>query len=136
MSRYRKGARYERELIDYLWEEGFAVVRVAGSGASKKQLQDGKRPLPDLVAGRKGVVYAVACRFTKEKKAYFKRHEIEELREFSRIFGCTPIVAVRFKGNKDWVFIPASNLKETEKRRTTNGNFVVGWETLEKRFKL
>lgn len=43
MANYRKGANAERELIHAIWQAGFAVSRVAGSGSSSL-------PSPDIIA--------------------------------------------------------------------------------------
>ncbi len=47
MSKYKKGARAERELCSMLEDMGYAIVRSAGSGLMKS---------PDIVAAKNGRV--------------------------------------------------------------------------------
>ncbi|MBN1940684.1 MAG: hypothetical protein JW772_00720 [Candidatus Diapherotrites archaeon] len=55
MSRYRKGANAERELIHLLFDKGFSVVRTAGSGKTAL-------PAPDLIALKVGKHLAFECK--------------------------------------------------------------------------
>ena len=48
---YRKGARAERELINFFSGRGFAVIRAAGSGVNSLS--------PDLLAFRRGSQHAI-----------------------------------------------------------------------------
>src|SRR3990167_2246744 len=61
MAHYAKGANAERELIHLLYDRGFAVVRVAGSGKTSL-------PCPDIVALAPKVKLAFEC------KAWDKEH--------------------------------------------------------------
>ncbi|MEI7961738.1 MAG: Holliday junction resolvase Hjc [archaeon] len=58
MAHYNKGANAERELIKTLFDLGFAVLRVAGSGVSPL-------PSPDVVALKSGRVIAIECKAWK-----------------------------------------------------------------------
>jgi len=60
MAHYNKGANAERELIKILFDKGFAVLRVAGSGVSPL-------PSPDVVALRNGRIIAFECKAWKGK---------------------------------------------------------------------
>lgn len=58
MAHYNKGANAERELIKALFDRGFAVLRVAGSGVSPL-------PSPDVVALKSGRILAIECKAWK-----------------------------------------------------------------------
>ncbi len=96
----RKGATFERELIDELWKHGFAAVRVAGSGAMSY-------PLPDVVAsnGRRTVAFEVKMR--RKLPLYISGERIENLLKFAEIFGAEAFIAVRI-ARQGWKFFRAS----------------------------
>lgn len=105
--RYNKGSSAERELFHKLWDEGFAVVRAAGSGRSRM-------PSPDLIAGGRDGVFAVECKACKSINKYVDKSEIEQLLKFSEIFNCSPVIAVKFN-NKGWKYYDLKNLKSMNK---------------------
>ena len=106
MRRKAKGINAERELIHLLWEQGWAAIRVAGSGSSKY-------PSPDILTGNGIRSLAIECKSSGKSARYLPKKEIEELVSFSRSFGAEPWVGVRFD-KKEWLFLPANNLRETE----------------------
>ncbi|MFH0977883.1 MAG: Holliday junction resolvase Hjc [Candidatus Woesearchaeota archaeon] len=120
MSRKSKGINAERELLHLLWKNGWACIRVAGSGASRY-------PTPDLVAGNKNRVLAIECKSGKGPYQYLEQEEIEHLVEFSKIFGAEPWIGVRFN-NEDWSFYSPKELG------TTKTSFVVTKESKGKNF--
>ncbi len=89
---YKKGRRAERYIVEKLWDLDYAAIRVPGSGRSYR------RPHPDIVAGNGNRYLALQVKSTKEKQKYFKKEEISDLKEFCRIFGSDPVVAVKFPG--------------------------------------
>jgi holliday junction resolvase Hjr len=102
-----KGTKGERELLKELWHRGWATIRSAGSGSMRF-------PSPDLLAGRAERKLAIECKVTKEDVKYFEKEEINELIEFSRMFGAEPWLAIKFK-SEDWFFVNPTDLVEGEK---------------------
>lgn len=105
MSRKSKGIGAERELVHKFWDNGWACIRVAGSGSSKY-------PSPDLIAGNNIRKVAIEVKTTKDDSKYFPEQEIEQLKQFASIFGAEPWIAVKF--GKNWYFINPEDLKETK----------------------
>ena len=101
-----KGTVAERELIHDFWEQGWACVRVAGSGSSKY-------PSPDILAGNGERRYVMEVKTVNAYKKYFTRQEIDELNIFSQRFGAQAWVGIKFK-EAQWFFLPTSELPQTE----------------------
>ena len=78
-----------------------------------------KRPLPDVLAGNGKLYLAIEVKTTTKDKVYIDSTQIDELCEFSNIFGATPYIGVRFKYTK-WLFLEPKNTP-----RTRNGNYKV-----------
>ena len=102
-------------MVHKFWGDGWAAIRIAGSGSSKY-------PSPDLLVGNNLRKLAIECKVTKDKSKYFERDEILELKEFSRIFGAESWIAIRFASNP-WYFLTLEDLKET------NNGFSANYET-------
>jgi len=107
MSNKDKGANAERELLHMLSKEGFAVVRVAGSGMIAETSAD-------LIAGNSFKMFAIECKTCKDKKRYLDKQQISDLKEFSRKFGFPPVIAVKFN-RQGWWFIDPEKLEDTGK---------------------
>jgi Holliday junction resolvase len=105
MSRKSKGINAERELIHKFWANGWAAVRVAGSGSSKY-------PSPDIVASDSKRTVAIEAKVTKDYYKHFLAEEIDDLKEFAAKFNAEPWIAVKFKGY-DWFFINTNDLQST-----------------------
>lgn len=103
-----KGDRMERELVNLLDENGFAVMRAPASGSSTD------RELPDVLAGDGEQFYAIEAKSSSGRPIYIDEREIEALLFFSRNFGAKPRVGVRFD-REDWY------LWEPEAMYTTDG---------------
>lgn len=103
----RSGIAAERELLHMFWDEGFACIRVAGSGCMPE-------PSCDLLAGNGILKLAIECKTTKVKKKYLEKKQMEELKKFSGMFGLTTLVAIRF-ARKGWWFINPDKLEDTGK---------------------
>ena len=102
-----KGTAAENELIKLFWENKYACFRAAGSGSNQY-------PTPDIIAGNNLKKIALEIKVVNDTKKYFTKKEIEELENFSKIFGCESWVGIKFVGGQ-WFFIPTSELKITEK---------------------
>ena len=109
----KKGSAEERDLVHKLWDRHFAAMRAPASGGATK------KPLPDVIAGNGKIYLAIEVKTTTKDKVYIDSTQIDELCEFSNIFGATPYIGVRFKYTK-WLFLEPKNTP-----RTRNGNYKV-----------
>lgn len=105
MNRKSKGSTAERELIHMFWKNDWAAFRAAGSGSAR-------HACPDIIAGNSLRKMALEVKFVDSDKKYFPKEEIEELRQFSHIFGCEAWIAVKFQ-RKGWHFFSVEDLRET-----------------------
>ncbi|MBU4266522.1 MAG: hypothetical protein KKE96_04775 [Candidatus Altiarchaeota archaeon] len=88
MTRYEKGAKFERALVHDFWERDWAAMRSAGSGNTSL-------PAPDLIAAKDGKIILVECKSTGREKLHLKG-AILALHEFSRVSGGRAYIAVKF----------------------------------------
>ena len=116
INRKAKGTKGERDLVKFFNENGWACVRVAGSGSSSF-------PSPDILAGNGFRRLAIECKVTKDKKKYFSGEEIAQLQSFAANFGSEAWVGVKFP-DLQWYFIILEDLEETNK------NFVISKEKI------
>jgi Holliday junction resolvase len=114
MSRKSKGINAERELIHLFWKNGWAAIRIAGSGSMRY-------PSPDIIASNKRRRLAIECKATKSKYQYLSEEDVQQIKDFSAIFGAEPWFGVRFN-NENWMFLPTENLNKTGK------NYVISCE--------
>lgn len=88
------------------WEtKMWCAIRVAGSGSMPL-------PCPDVIAGNNLRKLAIECKTSRDLNKYIKKKQIEELRDFSKLFGAEPWLGVRFNSEK-WLFLSLDDLKET-----------------------
>lgn len=113
----RKGDRRERELVNLLDENGFAVMRAPASGAATE------RELPDVLAGNTELFYAIEAKASNGRPIYLQGEEIDALTFFANNFGAEARVAVRFD-REDWYFFDPDDLYVTD-----GGNYRVKKET-------
>lgn len=112
MSHKSKGINAERELIHLFWQTGdWAACRVAGSGSVRY-------PSADIIASNARRRLVIEVKVTKDQSKYFPQVEVDQFREFARIFGAEPWLAVKFKGF-DWFFFTLDDLQMTK------SNFVI-----------
>jgi len=112
-----KGDRRERELVNALDGAGFAVMRAPASGSATE------RELPDVLAGDGGTFYAIEAKSSAGDPIYLTGEEVEALVYFSRNFGATPRIGVRFD-REDWYFFHPDDCHTTD-----GGNYRVKKET-------
>jgi len=105
MSHKSKGINAERELIHAFWGSNWSAVRVAGSGSSKY-------PCPDVLAGNGARRIAIECKASKGSVKYLTLKEVDELQQFSKIFGAEPWIGMRFDDMK-WFFLSLDDLKKS-----------------------
>jgi holliday junction resolvase Hjr len=105
MNRKSKGINAERDLIHMFWNSGWAAVRTPASGSMRA-------PSPDVIAGNRIRVLAIECKTSKDKCKYFSPEDLQDLKDFSAIFGAEPWVGLRFN-NEKWYFISPEDLNKT-----------------------
>jgi len=103
----KRGSNAEREILHLLSKNGFSVARVAGSGMISETSCD-------LFAGNRKKKYAIEVKISSKNKRYLNKEQIKKLIEFSKDFGLTPLVAVKFL-RKGWFFIDPKKLEKTNK---------------------
>ncbi len=117
MSANRKGDRRERELVNRLDENGFAVMRAPASGSATE------RELPDVLAGDGERFYAIEAKASSGRPIYLSGEEVEALIYFAQNFGAKSRIAIRFD-REDWYFFHPGDLHVTD-----GGNYRVKKET-------
>lgn len=85
-----KGTRNERELMNYLAERDWVVIRAPASGSATS------RDLPDVLAGKRGVFVAIEAKRSSDDVIYIDEHEVVDLVRFATEFGAVPQLSVRF----------------------------------------
>lgn len=88
MTKYEKGAKFERALVRDFWKHGWSAMRSAGSGNTSL-------PSPDVVAAKDGKIILVECKSTSKEKLHLKG-AILSLHEFSKISGGRAYISVKF----------------------------------------
>lgn len=102
-----KGDKRERELVNLLDSEGWAVMRAPSSGSATE------RDLPDLLAGNRERFYAIEVKAaSRENPIYVGEEEIESLRYFADAFGAKARLGIRFDYT-DWAFLHPEDTHRT-----------------------
>ncbi|ABO08501.1 Holliday junction resolvase Hjc [Pyrobaculum calidifontis] len=97
MSVKRKGSAKERELANYLWERGCAVLRGCSSGAGVR-----KRYVPDIVAICRGRVLVFEVKYRSKYTAVrIEEEKLEKLVKFAERAGGEAFILVKF-GRGPW----------------------------------
>ena len=96
MTRYDKGARSERELLNLLDAEGYSVTRSAGSGVNALS--------PDLVAMKKGRCIVIECKAWDRGSLSLEPDQFEKILEWESNTEFPTYVAWRMNG-MGWFFI-------------------------------
>ena len=107
MSRSKKGDRRERELVNMLDDDEWAVMRAPASGAATN------RELPDVLAGNGYRFYAIEAKSSGNDVIYIDGREIEDLLFFASQFGARARIGARFD-REDWYFFHPSDLYVTD----------------------
>ncbi len=123
-----KGNRRERELVNWLDENGWAVMRAPASGAATE------RDLPDVLFGNGDRFIATETKASNGDPIYLDQEEVEALRYFAENFGAEPHVSVKFdteygdpsygEDRPGFYFIHIDDLYQTD-----GGNYRVKKET-------
>lgn len=114
MSNYNKGSRREHELMEICEENGYVVVRSAGSGVGGKKANGEEREQPDIIAGNGESVFVFESKAVGDGVLYIDKGEVDDLEVFADSFGAKPRVAVRFDREDFYGFIK-DEMHETKK---------------------
>ncbi len=106
MRTYSKGARTERELMLMLQNNGYSVMRSAGSGVNSIT--------PDIIAVRKGRGLAFECKAWEKSNITFEREKIDVLKEWQSNTMMDTFIGWRSNGS-GWLFISLGELAPTGK---------------------
>ena len=110
MTRYAKGADAERELIHLLFDKGFSVVRVAGSGKTAL-------PAPDLIALHKGRILAFECKAWASGSIHIPVSQMQELLSWCDRAGAEIFLAWKYP-HKGWFFLKPGDFSQTDKNNS------------------
>jgi len=102
----KTGSKEERDLVNKLWNAGFAAMRAPASGGATK------RPLPDVLAGNGKLYLAIEVKSSKQDHIYIDNEKITNLVEFCDIFGAVPYIGAKFI-RKPWRFVKLEDLHVT-----------------------
>lgn len=116
----KKGMKFERDLIHMLWENGYAALRTAGSGAARY-------PTPDVVAGNGSNFIALEVKKRSSLPVYLTENEVRELVMFSNLFGANAYIAVKIP-RKEWKFIDIEQLKKGKSYRVDEEVYSTGMD--------
>lgn len=107
MSKYRKGANAERELVHFLYDQGFAIARSAGSGTIPL-------PAPDVIALRKDKKMAFECKFWSAQYLNLSTAQMDELTSWQKTAGIDLFIAWKIP-RKGWYFLKPEQFKKNPK---------------------
>ncbi len=108
MTRYQKGASAERELLNSLYDRGYAVIRAAGSGVNALG--------PDLVVLKNNVAIAFECKSGYKSGLSIEEEQYKKITEWAERTTFPIYVAWRIN-REGWFFILPSELRKTERHR-------------------
>jgi len=78
-----RGYYFERQVMEYLNQQGFLTFRVGGS------------KFPDVIAISKSKTMLVSC---KTRREYFRKGDLDRLRQSAMVSGAVPAIAYRKNG--------------------------------------
>ncbi|HIH16981.1 MAG TPA: hypothetical protein HA252_06260 [Candidatus Diapherotrites archaeon] len=107
MAHYKKGADAERELIHLLFDKGFSVVRVAGSGKTAL-------PAPDLLALHKSRILAFECKAWASDSIHLPVSQMQELLSWCERAGAEVFIAWKYP-RRGWFFLKPEHFSKAEK---------------------
>ncbi len=92
---YRKGVRFERDLLHFFNDRGFSVLRTPSSG--------NKITPVDIIAIKRGLIIAIECK-AWSKKPRIETKKIIQMREWVNKAGAFGFIAWKKPGNV-WTFL-------------------------------
>ncbi len=117
MTRYSKGARSERELLNDMHSRGYSVMRSAGSGINTLS--------PDIIALRNGRGIAFECKAWDRDSLSIENSRFQGLLDWQSNTGMDTFVAWRMNGS-GWLFIRLEEMKRNPKTRTISKKSAIG----------
>ena len=133
----RKGARYERELVNALREAGWGALRLPSSGsATERELPDILAGTPEAVAGPDGEralssLWAVEAKCGNSSTLYVDGDEVTALIEYAQRWGARPLLGARYTtrdmGKFHYLVLPG------DARITDGGNYGLPKDDLHER---
>lgn len=106
MQRYIKGARSERELLGKFHEQGYSVLRSAGSGVSSLG--------PDIIAIKDGVCLSFECKAWDRGSLSLDPESFDKLLRWERNTASHTFVAWRIR-KMGWLFIKTGEFSKAER---------------------
>lgn len=116
MTRYNKGARSERELLNILYSKGYSVVRAAGSGVNSIS--------PDIIAVKAGKGIVFECKAWEKGSLNIDHEKFESMRLWRDNAMLDAYMAWRMNGD-GWYFIKLEEMKKTEKNYTVTKKIAI-----------
>ncbi len=116
MKRYSKGARAERELLNFLASIGYSVIRSAGSGVNSIS--------PDIVAVKKGRGIAIESKAWDSTSISIEPEKYDSLKSWQDNSMMDTYMAWRMNG-QGWYFIKLDEMTRTEKNYTVTKRIAV-----------
>lgn len=110
MKTYAKGARFERELLQFLSYKGFSCIRGASSGGYFSPV--------DIVAIKKGLVLGIECK-SWSKKPRLEKKKLLKLKEWCQRAGALGVLA--WKSGPKWLFL---GIDDAEKGNYEDDNWI------------
>lgn len=107
LSKYQKGAKAERELIHFLYSQGFAISRSAGSGTISL-------PAPDVIALKKDRKLAFECKFWSAQYLNITNTQMKELLFWRETAGIDLFIGWKIP-RKGWRFLTPEQFKKNPK---------------------
>lgn len=106
-----KGSKYERHLVDWFDDAGYAVMKSpsSGSGTSRDQ--------PDVLVVKNGTSnLAIEVKYIGDSsgRVYLDPEELSALSRFSHAAQASPIVAVRWKMDPTFYLFEPHAIEETQ----------------------
>jgi Holliday junction resolvase len=117
LKRYSKGARAERELLNYLASIGYSVIRSAGSGVNSIS--------PDVVAVKRGKGIAFESKAWESTSISIEPEKYESLKSWQDNSLMDTYMAWRMNG-QGWYFIKLDEMKKTDKSYTVTKKIAIG----------
>ena len=109
LHRYIKGARSERELINTFYNNGYSVMRSAGSGVNSLS--------PDILVFKNGKGLAFECKAWDRSGLAIEIEKFKVLRDWEANTGTSTFIAWRMNG-RGWYFIKLEEMSKAKKNYT------------------
>jgi len=113
--RYSKGARSERELVNFFHGMKYSVVRAAGSGVNALS--------PDLIIAKNGRSFVLECKAWDKGSISVPIDKVETLLEWERNGNMEAYIAWRMS-NVGWFLIKPDKMKKTGKNYTVTRDMI------------